>query len=251
MFDAARYLERLGVEADAPLAALHRAHLQAVPFENLDIHLKRPILLDEEAFFQKVVVQRRGGFCYELNGLFARLLRTLGHRVTLLSARVATQPDGSAYGPEFDHLALLVEDASGRWLADVGFGECFLEPLRFDERGVQVQDGRGYRLDEEGEALVVWSETPKGWEAQYAVSPTPRQLADFAGMCHHQQTSPESHFTKGRLCTRTTPDGRITLKEGALVVTTHGVRHQEPLPDEAAWRDALARHFGITLPDGR
>ncbi|WP_164007775.1 arylamine N-acetyltransferase family protein [Pyxidicoccus trucidator] len=251
MFDAARYLERLGVDAGLPLAELHRVHLQSIAFENLDIHLKRPILLDEDAFFDKVIVQRRGGFCYELNGLFARLLRTLGHDVTLLSARVATQPDGGAYGPEFDHLALLLEDASGRWLVDVGFGDCFLEPLRFDERGVQVQDGRGYRLAEEGESLVLWREAAtEGWEAQYVVSPIPRQLADFASMCHHQQTSPDSIFTQRRLCTRATPDGRITLKEGMLVVTTGGVRHEQSLPDEAAWRDALARHFDITLPKG-
>jgi N-hydroxyarylamine O-acetyltransferase len=250
MFDATRYLERIGAGADSPLAALHRAHLEAVPFENLDIHLKRPIRLDEAAFFEKVVLQRRGGFCYELNGLFAHLLRTLGYRVTLLSARVATQPDGSGYGPEFDHLALLVEDGSDRWLADVGFGECFLEPLRLEERGVQGPAGHGYRLAQEGARLVVWRETTSGWEAQYAVSSAPRELADFAGMCHHQQTSPESIFTQRRLCTRATPDGRITLKEGALVVTTGGVRHEQPLPDEEAWRGALARHFDITLPTG-
>lgn len=251
MFDATRYLERIGATAGAPLAALHRGHLEAVPFENLDIHLKRPIRLDEAAFFDKVVVQRRGGFCYELNGLFARLLQTLGYRVTRLSARVATRPDGSAYGPDFDHLALLVEDASDRWLADVGFGECFMEPLRLDERGVQTQDGRGHRLTGDGEELVVWREAASGdWEAQYVVSLIPRQLADFAGMCHHQQTSPESIFTQRRLCTRATPDGRITLKEGALVVTTRGARQEQPLQDETAWRDALARHFGITLPSG-
>nr|CAF05656.1 TubG protein [Archangium disciforme] len=251
MFDATRYLERIGVSAGTPLAALHRAHLEAVPFENLDIHLKRPIRLDEAAFFEKVVLQRRGGFCYELNGLFARLLRTLGYRVTLLSARVASRPDGSAYGPDFDHLALLVEDASGRWLADVGFGECFLEPLRLDERGVQTQDGRGHRLVEDAEGLVVWREAASGdWKAQYVVSLIPRELGDFAAMCHHQQTSPESHFTQRRLCTRTTPDGRITLKEGALVVTSGGARHEQRLPDEAAWRAALTRHFGITLPSG-
>lgn len=247
MFDATRYLDLLGAEAGTPLAELHRAHLQVVPFENLDIHLKRPIRLNEDAFFEKVVLQRRGGFCYELNGLFARLLRTLGYGVTLLNARVATRPDGGAYGPDFDHLALLVEDASGRWLADVGFGECFMEPLRLDERGVQTQDGRAWRLAEDGQGLVVWREAASGWEATYAVSLTPHALADFAGMCHHHQTSPESHFTRGRLCTRATPDGRITLKEGALVITTGDGRHERPLPDEDAWRDALALHFGITL----
>ncbi|MCY1020113.1 arylamine N-acetyltransferase family protein [Pyxidicoccus sp. MSG2] len=252
MFDAKSYLERFGATAGMPLAALHHAHLQTVPFENLDIHLKRLFQLDEEAFFDKVVVQRRGGICYELNGLFARLLRTLGYGVTLLSARVATQPDASTYGPDFAHVAILVEDASGRWLADVGFGDCFLEPLRLDERGVQVQAGRGFRLTEAGGELVVWSESPTGgWEAEYAVSLTPRKLGDFAEMSHYTQTSPQSHFTQRRVCTRVTPDGRITLKDDGLLTTRNGVRHEEPLADAAAWNKALATHFGITLPADR
>jgi N-hydroxyarylamine O-acetyltransferase len=86
------------------LQALQLAHLQTIPFENLDIHLGRPIRLDQERLFQKLVVQRRGGLCYELNGLFAVLLRALGFPVTYLSARDA-HPDGS-YGPEYDHLTL-------------------------------------------------------------------------------------------------------------------------------------------------
>src|SRR5690242_9417454 len=112
MMDIAAYLQRIGYSgsrvpsADA-LRALHVAHLQAVPFENLDIHLRRPISLDPERLFQKIVLERRGGFCYELNGLFAALLRALGFQVTYLSASDAHADGG--YGPPFDHLALLVE----------------------------------------------------------------------------------------------------------------------------------------------
>ena len=89
---------------------MHRAHLLAVPFENLDIHLGRPISLDQDALFGKIVTRRRGGFCYELNGLFALLLRELGFEVTLLSAGVARADGG--FGPEFDHLTLLVSESS-------------------------------------------------------------------------------------------------------------------------------------------
>jgi len=248
MFDAARYLERIGAGAEQPLARLHRAHLEAVPFENLDIHLKRPIRLDEDALFEKVVVQRRGGFCYELNGLFARLLTALGHRVTLLSAGVATNSGSPPFGPDFDHLALQVEDRQGRWLADVGFGECFTEPLRLDTHEVQVRSGRAYRLSPEGDGLILWSEKPSGWAAEYRLSLAPRQLADFEGMCRYHQTSPDSIFTQRRLCTRATPDGRITVKEGTLVLTRGPDRTEHPLPDEDAMRRALAEHFGITLP---
>src|SRR5512142_614057 len=90
------------------LCALHRAHMQAVPFENLDIPLKRPIVLDEELLFDKIVNRRRGGFCYELNGLFSALLRKMGFNVRRLSARTANA--GGGFGMEFGHMTLLVQD---------------------------------------------------------------------------------------------------------------------------------------------
>src|ERR1700694_5099663 len=148
MTDVQSYLARVGYkESTSPtletLRALHYAHLLTVPFENLDIALGRKIALEEDFFIRKIVERRRGGFCYELNGAFAALLRALGFRVTLLSCRVARQ-DGS-YGPEFDHLTLRV-DLEEPWLADVGFGDCFLEPLRLGSRLEQEQTGRVYRL---------------------------------------------------------------------------------------------------------
>src|SRR5450432_2208551 len=134
--DVQAYLHRIRFsvsQVDPPssdlLRALHRAHLFTVPFENLDIHIKREIFCDEARILHKIVNQHRGGFCYELNGAFAVLLRALGFQVTLLSARVA-KDDGS-FGPEFDHLTLRV-DLEEPWLADVGFGDCFLDPLRLE-----------------------------------------------------------------------------------------------------------------------
>jgi hypothetical protein len=132
MVSADAYLERIGYSGvtdpnSDTLRALHRAHLFTVPFENLDIGLKRTIPCDAEAAVRKIVEQRRGGFCYELNGAFAWLLRALGFHVTLLSARVG-RADGSL-GPEYDHLTLRV-DLDQPWLADVGFGDSFLDPLR-------------------------------------------------------------------------------------------------------------------------
>src|SRR6476661_9816152 len=107
------------------LRHLHHAHMLSVPFENLDISLGRKIICQEEGFLRKIIERLRGGFCYELNGAFAALLRELGFRVTLLSARVPRENGGNA--PEFDHLALRV-DLEEPWLVDVGFGDSFLEP---------------------------------------------------------------------------------------------------------------------------
>ncbi|PYV26108.1 MAG: hypothetical protein DMG24_07865, partial [Acidobacteria bacterium] len=130
LMDVRAYLDRVGyhgpIEPTADtLRALHRQHMLNVPFENLDIGLGRKIALDPECFVEKIVHRRRGGFCYELNGAFATLLVALGFRVTLLSARVAN--DQGVASKEFDHLALQI-DLEDRWLADVGFGENFLEP---------------------------------------------------------------------------------------------------------------------------
>jgi N-hydroxyarylamine O-acetyltransferase len=130
--DVLPYLDRIGYNGPlAPTAdtlrALHRQHMLTVPFENLDIGLGRKIVLDAERFVDKIVSHHRGGFCYELNGAFATLLTAVGFRVTLLSARVANE--AGIASKDFDHLTLRI-DLEGPWLADVGFGENFLEPLR-------------------------------------------------------------------------------------------------------------------------
>lgn len=242
------YLDRIDYRgprtpAPATLRALHVAHLRTVPFENLDIGLGRPIRLDSAALFDKVVVRRRGGFCYELNGLFAALLRTLGFEVTLLSARVFN--DGQ-FGPEFDHLALRVGIPSGsEWLADVGFGDCFVEPLRF-EPGEHPQPARTYRLTTAGNTWMLEEQRAGApYERMYAFTTQPRRLEDFEPMCHWQQHSPESHFTQHRVCTRATPTGRVSIRDQRLIFHHAGERTERDLPDHAAFLSALREHFGI------
>lgn len=235
------------------LRALHLAHLQTIPFENLDIHVGRPILLDQARLFQKIVVQRRGGFCYELNGLFAALLRALGFQVTYLAASDA-HADGS-YGPEYDHLTLLVQtlqdsqvDTGTGWLADVGWGDTFCIPLRLDRRDVQVEGARAYRLEQTESSYILWQRQYSGdWERHYRFTLQPHQYADFEPMCHYHQTSPHSLFTQQRLCTMATPEGRITLDQARLITTIHGQRQERTLMGEDEFW-ALARlHFGIEV----
>jgi len=145
MFDVSAYLARINYSGSTvptceTLRSLHHAHLLTVPFENLDIGLGRPIVLDEDALVRKIVERRRGGFCYELNGAFAALLQAMGFRVSLLSARVSREAGGES--PEFDHLTLRV-DLKHPWLADVGFGELFLEPLRIEDGKSHLAMARG------------------------------------------------------------------------------------------------------------
>ncbi|GAA3987314.1 hypothetical protein GCM10022384_39060 [Streptomyces marokkonensis] len=148
------YLSRLGAEYPAcptvdALRELHLRHLRTVPFENLSVHLGEEIVLEEKQLLNKVVSARRGGFCYELNGLFGALLAALGYEVTLLAARV--YGDGGRLGIPYDHAALRVRTADGDdWLADVGFGAHSHGPLAFAERGEQEDPGGTFRVVEAG-----------------------------------------------------------------------------------------------------
>jgi len=256
--DAPGFLERIQYRGSreptaAVLRDLHLAHLYAVPFENLDIHLGRPISLDLEKIYQKIVVRRRGGFCYELNGLFGWLLRELGFQVTLLSARDLHE-DGRM-SPEYDHLVLLVEtplrEATSpplRWLADAGWGDTFRLPLRLDERGVQPEGQRVYRIEPVGERLLLWQQPENGiWERNYSFTLQPREYQEFAGMCFYHQTSAESIFTRQRLCTQARPDGRVTLDDYRFDRDAQWSGVERPLTHPGEFEQLLSQVFGIKL----
>jgi N-hydroxyarylamine O-acetyltransferase len=248
--DVSAYLERIGYRGPLTptaetLRRLHVAHLLTVPFENLSIHAAEPIVLEDESLFDKIVRRRRGGFCYELNGLFAAMLRALGFRVEMLSARVANSE--GVFGPEFDHMALLVT-LKERWLADVGFGDSFVEPLLVDERAEQTQGSGVYRIEEDGPRLSLLRRNAGGaWKPQYRFGLEPHVFDDYAEMCHFQQTSPESHFTRKRICSRLTSDGRVTLSGTRLITTRGGEKVERELEGAGEYDAALLEHFGISM----
>ena len=228
------------------LAALHKNHLLSVPFENLDIHLGRPIVLSQDAFYRKIVKQRRGGFCYELNGSFAALLIGLGFKVHMLSARVAHKTRG--FSPEFDHMVLIVT-LKDRWLVDVGFGDSFTEPKRLDYQDSLPDNGRVYRIIRRtrGRLLSRWDEEKTIWEPQYMFTLRPRKLEEFVRRCRWQQTSPNSHFKKGRLCTKLTSYGRVTLTDRKLIVTRGQKRIERPVKSRREFDRMLRKWFAIKL----
>ena len=216
-----------------------------MPFENLDIHLGRPIQLNEEHLFGKIVTARRGGFCYELNGLFAQMLRELGFKVDLLSAEVF---EDGRYSPEFDHLVLRVT-LENDWLVDVGFGDSFVRPIKLFKSGEQVQNGTAYRVEQSANYWVLSQQDESGiWEHSYRFNLEPRKLSEYKGRCRYHQTSPRSHFTQKRLCTRLTEEGRITLRDERLIETKNMERRETQIADEAAYLAALEKHFAIRLP---
>lgn len=242
------YLRRIGAERPAApttraLHDLHLAHLRAVPFENLSIHLGEDIELTEDSLVAKVVDAHRGGFCYELNGAFAALLTALGFEVTLLQARA--YDDAGRPGIPYDHLALRVRTSDGGdWLADVGFGTHSHFPLAFTERGDQADPGGTFRITETAEGDL---DVSRDGTAQYVADRRPRALADFTAGAWWHRTSPRSHFTRSLVCSALTSTGRITLSGRTLTTTTAGERHTAELATDAEVLDAYAERFGIAL----
>ena len=226
------YLQRISASRSSSLAELHERHLLSVPFENLDTHMDTRIVLEIPWLYDKIVQRRRGGFCYELNGLFAELLRDLGYSVQLLAARVF---NGETFGPPFDHLALLVDDA---WLVDVGFGAFSLHPLSWTSREDQLDPFGVFRLADHGDDVDVLMDGSPA----YRLERRPRELAEFVPTCWWQQTAPESGFRKAPRATLARLDGRITVTDEKIVVTKDGHKTSTNVEDPAA---AFLEYFGI------
>jgi N-hydroxyarylamine O-acetyltransferase len=246
------YLKRINYDGPREvsaetLRALQVAHLMSVPFENLSIHSGESIVLDDDALFTKIVEQRRGGFCYECNGLFAGLLRALGFDVAMLAAGVATRDGG--FGPIFDHMTLMVT-LDERWLADVGFGDSFIEPLLLATRSEQVQGTRSFRLVDADDYIVLMLRNEgEEWQPQYRFPLQPYTFPDYEEMCRFHQTSPESHFTKNLICSRATTDGRITLS-GMHFIATSGpqrLRDERTLSSREEYDRMLRDEFGVVM----
>ena len=235
------YLARIGAAADDPLDGLVRRHLEAVPFENLSVHERDAVPLEDASLVEKVVDRGRGGFCYELNGAFAALLGALGWDVTPCSVRVAIDEGFSFPG---DHMALVVSSGGRRLLVDVGFGRFATRALDLGERGEQPDRVGTFIVSEapDGELDVAWD-----GRAVYRLDPRPRLLADFVPMAWWHRTSPTSPFTQGLACSRLTPSGRVTISGERFIETADdGARTERELSvDEqlATYRDI----FGIAL----
>ena len=247
----ARYLKRLEAEVyDAPalhtLRDLMTRHQQIVPFENLDIVAGRTSPLTTAGVLDKIINRRRGGFCYELNGMFALLLETLGAQVTRAAARVH---GAKGLGPPFDHLALFVRlpDGSGPWLADVGFGRHSVGPLMLESRTEQQDPGGRFLLTDTADGDI---DVLKDGEPQYRIELRGRSLADFVATCWWQQTSPLSTFIQETVCSRLTEDGgRISISGRTLIRTSSESRTEDQLPGDDALLAAYRDHFGIALDD--
>ncbi|MEI9918372.1 MAG: arylamine N-acetyltransferase [Bacteroidota bacterium] len=247
--DVQRYLSRIKFEGPlspdlATLKKLHRQHLLHVPFEDLDIHFKRPFDLRQENIFNKVMNNNRGGFCYEVNSLFNELLKEIGFKTKIISGKVIK--DTGEPGPEYDHMAIIVE-LDKHYIADVGFGDLFIEPLELRE-GIQF-DGRHYFIIEKSsdEFVICMSASTHSFENKYTFTTTEVSVSSFEEPCRDKQVNPDSHFVKNTMCTKITDTGRITIYNDKFIETIGDKKTQHTIADDVEMRDLLKKRFDIEI----
>ena len=174
-----------------------------------------------------------------------------GIRGRHLNARVYNQQ--GELGIDFDHLALLVQilGQTGRWLVDVGFGDSFNEPLDFEKHDEQIQGLRSYRLEQLPNGFVTWQKNYDGtWERHYFFDLQSHKFPEeYESACLHHQTSPDSSFTTGSIVSRATPEGRVSLEDGRLILTQNGERSERRIENAAEYQTLLKLYFGITLQE--
>lgn len=241
--DRIKFEEKVACDLDT-LNKLQRAHVLAIPFENLDIHHGNPIRLDLESLSDKIITRKRGGFCYELNSLFHALLVELGFTSKMISAQVYDKEKG--YGLAHDHLALVVTIDGQDYLTDVGFGEFAFGPLQLLEGIVQTDERGAYTIDRYQNEFIRIKKIEKELAyPEYIFKEQARTIDEFYEMCHYHQTNPASHFTQKRLISRPTPDGRITLTDDQLKIKVGSETTTKPINEHYTFEEGLLEHFGL------
>jgi arylamine N-acetyltransferase len=232
------------------LAALVAAHNRSIPFENLDPLMGRPVIdLSAEALADKMVRHRRGGYCFEQNGLMADVLSRLGFGVDILGGRVVWMQDGDEL-PARTHqaLAVSVPGEDGRYLVDVGFGgQTLTSPIRLELDTVQQTRHEPYRIREHGDGLVLESEIRDKWEPLYLFSTGPFPMIDRQVGSWYVSTYPKSGFVTGLSVALITDDARWNLRGRNLAIHGKGGSERIRFDTAAQVVETLTERFGIDL----
>lgn len=250
--DVDAYLTRIGISDEVAadlddLERLQRAHLTAVPFENLDVFHRRGVETAIEWSVPKIVTRGRGGWCFELNGAFGALLESLGFAVTRFAATVLLpSTTGSAPSPIPTHLTLQVM-LDGPYLVDVGFGDSFIRPLPLDEAGPHDGGVGEFVFEFDGDATTLLASGPGGPEPQYRFGSTPQVPADFDAASEMLQTQPGMQWTRAPFATRLIDGGpdRVTLLRNRIKFRRDGEWTEDPVAEED-WSATLDEWFDMT-----
>jgi N-hydroxyarylamine O-acetyltransferase len=247
----AAYLARIGFSGAArpdpeTLIALHRAHRYAVTFENLDIPLGRGIALAPDVLFEKIVRKRRGGYCFEQNGLFLQMLMAIGFEARPLLARVWL---GAETIPPRTHTLNLVTLGGEEWIVDVGFGGSFVPPMPLAAGAeAATDDGARHRmLADPDHGWMLERDGGEGWARQYSFTRDPAWPADLEMANHFTATRPGTRFTSLRIASAPTPDGYVSLIDRVLTVGRMGRSEAREIADAEDYRRVLAETFDLEL----
>lgn len=250
--DVGDYLTRIKLSRKTPsllyLKELQKAHLLHIPFENLDIHYRNKITLNYSSIFEKLIQNKRGGFCYELNGLFYHLLYHLGFNCYLISAKVYNV-DTDEWGNNFDHMAIIVEIDNEKYLVDVGFGNGPISPLKVDSKEMQMDYTRYWKMTIDPDENLILQESADSayFKSRYLFTSEERQFIEFMEMCEYHQTSPKSKFTQQKIITKFTSTGRVSLTDKKINLLELGIEQEWPIMNEDEFLSKLEQHFGISF----
>ncbi|NYF24758.1 arylamine N-acetyltransferase [Sporosarcina sp. JAI121] len=225
------------------LTALQQLHMQHVPFENLDVIRRVPIYLNLPNFYEKIVSRKRGGYCYELNGLFKWLLTELGYDAHLIAATVQRPTGEWAKADTHAAIHVLLEEP---YLVDVGFGDstCLPIPMNGEER---TDISGTYRVNRQNNhTFELERDEDSGSRTLYRFGLTPKSLTDFHEGCVFNQVAKDSTFTHSDIVTRATPLGRVTLNNETITLTENNIRTKTVLSEEEKIC-TLSDTFGIRL----
>jgi len=227
------------------LNLLHRQHLLNVPFENLDNFLGFQVLLDIEKIFSKILLRRRGGFCYELNALFYHLLLALGYDAQLVSARV--YHSNERLGPEFDHMAIIVNLSNDLYLVDVGFGESFRNSKKIQPESIHMDFNQFYKVTKSIDDIYFLhrSDNSIHFTNLYQFTLSPRTLIEFIDMCHFHHKNKASHLVKKIYVHQIKKTGQLILTGSQLTIEENGQVEKIPIHNKDEFIVKLKQHFGL------
>lgn len=230
------------------LRALHELHPASIVFEAIDVLLDRGISLVPATVDAKLIHRRRGGYCYEQNSLFKRVLTAIGFQVEGLVGRIRWMTPPGAPPRPFTHMALRVMVNGEPWLADVGFGGCVpTSPLRMDSTAPQPTRHEAFRVIPFGTGLLVQARINEAWRSLYDLSPEPQLDGDYEVPNWFTATHPGSHFRRDLMVARVTPQARYTLLHGRLTVRTPEGRMERRILDADQIEQALSETFGLPV----
>jgi N-hydroxyarylamine O-acetyltransferase len=254
--DLKSYFARIGYLGDRSptletLQALHRLHPAAIPFENLDPLMKRPVHLELNALISKLVDQERGGYCYEQNTLFVNVLRTLGYSVSTLSARVQWNTPVGVVRPR-THMVLRTELPEGQYIADVGFGLLTLTAPLLLAPEIEQRTPHGlHRLVRVGDEFQLQVKLVEGWAPIYQLSLQEQVASDWEVANWFNSTHPASIFVNSLIAARPIGDLRYALLNYRLSIhQPNGAIKRSMVRGPSELTSVLEKYFGIRLPVG-